>query len=122
MAPLTPQDMMSCPVSHSPGTFVRGRSQRARIRAESWSSPYNSPAGEPVHAAPPRRCGLFERITGRLRRQDDENFPAQRDDWHAQGADRADAREPRRDAREDFNSHDYQVDVPVFFGTSKKRV
>ena len=26
MAPLTPQDMMSCPVSHSPGTFVRGRS------------------------------------------------------------------------------------------------
>jgi hypothetical protein len=98
------------------------RAYRALAGPPEASSPYNSPAGEPVHAAPPRRRGLFERITGRLRRQDDENFPAQRDDWHAQGADRADAREPRRDEREVFNSHDYQVDVPVFFGTSKKRI
>lgn len=39
IAPLTPQDMMSCPVSHRPGTFVRGRSQRWRMRAGSWSRP-----------------------------------------------------------------------------------
>ena len=47
IAPLTPQDMMSCPVSHSPGTFVRGLSQRWRIRDGSWSRPYSSPRSQP---------------------------------------------------------------------------
>ncbi len=98
------------------------RAYRALAGSPEASGQYNPATGQPVHTAPPRRRGLFERITGRLRRQDEENFPARPDDWHAQGADRADAREPRGDEREDFNSQDYQVDVPVFFSTSKKRV
>ena len=39
MAPATPHDITSCPVSHSPLMRVRGRNQSCRKRSGSWSSP-----------------------------------------------------------------------------------
>ena len=39
IAPTTPQQTMSCPVSHTPGIFLRGESHYARKRCGSWSRP-----------------------------------------------------------------------------------
>ncbi len=98
------------------------RAYRALTGPPDASSPYNATAGEPAHAAPPRRRGLFERITGRMRRQDEEQFPAQTKSWRGQGSEQGYAREAREDDRQDINSQEQQFDIPVFFSHSKKRI